>query len=271
MSKKWITILLTASVLLLSAFAPNFAKKTFVLHNNTGETVTFSFINSDGDTDKETLKSGKWEITLPEGEYTISYKACGGTKFEEEFNLVNNGQWFTAPACPPETFPTKIAINSHFEQDITVTFYSQEEHLDDFSVTASFGRTIFQNVRAGRYIMNYDACGVTWAEDVKIYKNGTFERSIKSCETRPSLFPELSAETHKVRIINRYSTAVDVTLMGPKIDFVTLNPGTNVVYLPVGTYNYIYALYGTRYEGGFTVDKSEGSVTFIPSSMSIGE
>jgi hypothetical protein len=259
---KRIFFLSVVAMLLLTAFAPLAAsKKTIIVHNDTEEDINFVFEGPE--TYKFTVKPGKFEKTMVEGDYEYSYKACDGT-YEGEFTVEKTGQWFVVEPCEPEYEYTKFVVYSHFDQSISIDLVGPE----DYTLKVELGKNKFVPVASGEYIYSYDICDTTFTGLIKIKKNGSSNIMLKNCE-RLQLLEFGKPNPIKMLISNRYSIPIDVTLIGPLTYYATIQPGLNRLDVISGTYTYIYAAYGTRYEGTFIVGKKGDTVVFLPTVVTV--
>jgi hypothetical protein len=169
--------------------------------------------------------------------------------------------------CPGDPIRTKFAVNSHFGEPITIELDGEEE---DYSLEVELGRTRFDDVLAGEYFYSYDACDTTFSGIVKIAKAGNTVITLKSCErlAQEALIDEFGYPVPvKLRIANRFNFPVDITLIGPRVEFITVEPGLSLTEVVAGTYTYIYAVNGQRYEGTFFVKKSGSTILVVPPTL----
>ena len=101
------------------------------------------------------------------------------------------------------------------------------------------------------------------------YKN---EITLKGCEAE-AFQAELddlglvARDLVKLRLNNRTTEEIGLTLIGPKTYYYTLGYGVDTVNVYTGTYNYIYAIHGQRYEGTIKVSPNGDTVLMVPGSV----
>ncbi len=258
MLKKTLLLVSVLAILMLAmpTDALAAAKKSVVIHNDTEEDVKVTFEGPE--TYKWTAYPGKYEKTFVEGEYEYSYTSCG-EKHTGDFEINNNGQTFYIESCPAEEVSTKFVVSSHFGENLTVDLVGPEE----YSLKVELGVNKFTDIIAGDYVYSYDACGITFSGIIDVQKNGKTQMTLKNCE-RLLLLDFEQPVPSKLRVANHFGSPVDITLIGPLTYYATLQPGLNRLDLVSGTYTYVYAANGIRYDGTFIVGKTGTSLVFIP-------
>ena len=253
------------------------------IDNNTSRNIT---IYLDGEEyDYEIVSpSGNKYYTIEKGTYQYSYtlKPCG-IEVTGETSINFDGHIFELKVCPPAPrLAQDFAINSHMGEDVVVEFtpnfsgdYELLEEDAAFSLNVLAGeRNVYNNNNfvEGDYIYSYEACGDTKGGTIRLlfdYKN---EITIKGCEAL-ALEQELSdlgmekRDLVKLRLNNRTTEEIGLTLIGPKTYYYSVGYGVDIVTVYAGTYNYIYAIHGQRYEGTIKVSPNGDTVMMVPGSV----
>ena len=207
---------------------------------------------------KSTAKS------IEEGTYTMEWKECG--KDRTVSITVTEDMVWNFDECYGQPIPIKFIVNNHQDQTIEIELTSlNDEGLakEDYVLKAKFGVNRFQDLWSGFYIFSYEACDSTFSGVVHIEGGGRSSLTIKSCERL--VYEDFNAPVPvKARIANHFSVPVDITLLGPLGYIETLSPGMNRLQLVTGTYHYIYAAHGVRYEGIWVVEGGGASYLAVP-------
>lgn len=205
---------------------------------------------------------------LPKGVYTYSYNhPCGGTQ-SGQFELEKDTTWRIYPC---QVAPSKVRLNSHFSQDITVNLYGPLEMSDpdedDYKV--ELGGNPINDILSGTYLLSYDACDTTFVEEIFVTKNGKTQFTMRGCEWYAS-----PARTYdkpvpvKFKVINHASFSIVLQIVGPQGALLNVNPGVNQVTLIYGTYKYGYFLDGAYHTGNMMVTKNGlGQLVLRPSHV----
>ncbi len=241
----------------------------FSVFNNTPHTVN---VKLDGVQDY-TFKTPNGVITrsIKSGTYVISYTVCG--KNFRFTRTIDKNYAVEIDACGGDPVKIKFVVFNHFGTDITVNLQSlnsRESFQENYKLQSEFGKNRFDDLWSGLYFFSYDACDQTFSGTVKIEKNGTTTMTLKSCE-RLIYVAAGAPNPVKARVANLYSASLDVTLIGPETKYLTLSPGMTRVNLLAGSYTYIYAFDGRRYEGVFSVPASGTGVLVLPFSIQQSE
>jgi hypothetical protein len=208
--------------------------------------------------DKFVLQNGESaKIELKEDTYWIFYEACGEfwdnpIKLENDYKLI---------VYPCANRPTKMRINNHFDETITINF----DGYDEYEFDVEFGKNKVE-LFSGNYDYTYEACGEEKFGEMKVDKAGTSELTLHSCE-----WYEHPARIHgplnpvKYKIINHASFPVIMTLIGPENYLVTADPGVNILQLVAGSYKFSYYLDYQTHTGSMFVPKhGNGSLIMRP-------
>ncbi len=205
---------------------------------------------------------------LPEGVYDYEYNhPCGGTR-TGTLTLDKGKTWEIYPC---QVAPSKVRLNSHFSQDISVNLYGPLEmsEPDDDDYTVELGQNPIGDVLSGTYIVSYEACDTVFAEEIFIKKNGLTQYTMHGCEWYAS-----PARTYdkpvpvKFKIINHASFPIVLQLVGPEGALLNINPGVNIFTLIYGTYKYGYFLDHAYHTGNMMVTKNGlGQLVLRPSHI----
>lgn len=213
--------------------------------------------------------------TLLEGDYDYFYEVCDGD-FEGEITIEDNDSVIKVYDCRIQPVPTKFVVESHFEGplEIDMTGPLQVSALsEDFSIKASLGNNRY-DIDSGFYTYSYDACDTTFSGQIEVVKSGITKLRLTSCEalTRRALRAEFGPlDPVKFRVANRFAVDIDLTLIGPQSYFLTVAPGMSRMEIVAGTYNFIFAAFGIRYEGIIEVSPNGNTILTIPFSVSSTE
>lgn len=224
--------------------------------------------NYDFDIPPESSNSG----FIVEGEYGYFYEVCGGD-FLGEIEVVDDTTKFEIYECNIQPIPTKMVFESHFSDEVKVELIGPLQ-VDDLTVEQTFNVPLGNSrvdMDSGDYIYSYEACGVTISGELKILKNGTTRLRMDACETlelRAIREQYTNLDPVKFRMANRFAVDIDITLIGPESYFFTITPGMNRVQVIAGTYNYIYAAFGVRYEGIVIVSLNGDTILMVPFTVS---
>lgn len=242
----------------------NRADERFVLKMKGDQNYTFEF-SPKSSTKKEVL----------EGEYDYFYEVCDGD-FPGSVEISDNSTVFEIYDCSIQPVPTKFVVESHFDESIRIDMSGplQVSALtEDFALTVTLGNNRFK-IDSGDYAYSYEACGTTFAGEFKIRKSGITKLRLTSCESleRRALRAEFGPlDPVKFRVANRFAVEIDITLVGPQSFFIHSDPGINRYEVVAGTYNYIFAAFGIRYEGIIEISANGDTVLTIPFSVSSTE
>ncbi len=196
-------------------------------------------------------------IKLDEGTYWVYYEVCGRiwhgkVKLDDDYELVVH---------PCANRSTKMRINNHFGETITISF----EGYDDYEFDVEFGKNKVE-LFSGNYAYSYEACDTEIFGEIYVTKDGKSELTLHSCE-----WYEHPARIHgplnpvKYKIINHASFPIIMTLIGPENYLVTADPGVNIVQLVAGSYTFSYYLdYQTQTGAMFVPKHGNGSVIVRP-------
>ena len=205
---------------------------------------------------------------LPKGVYDYSYNhPCGGTQ-TGQFELDNDTTWKIYPC---QVAPSKVLLNSHFSDDLTVNLYGpmEMEEPDDDDYTVELGGNPIKDILSGTYLLSYEACDQTFTEEIFVEKNGKTKYSMRGCEWYAS-----PARTYdkpvpvKFKVINHASFPIILQIVGPQGALLNVNPGVNVSTLIYGTYKYGYFLDGAYHTGNMMVTKNGlGQLVLRPSHI----
>ena len=214
----------------------------------------------------ERFKKGTKEI--PAGEYDYSYNhPCGG-KQTGRFELDEDTVWRIYPCS---VAPSKVRLNSHFSEAITVNLYGPLEmpEPDDENYTVELGGNPINDILSGTYLLSYDACDSTFTEEIFVEKSGKTQFTMRGCEWYAS-----PARTYdkpvpvKFKVINHASFSVVLQIVGPQGALLNINPGVNQFTLIYGTYKYGYFLDGNYHTGNMMVTKNGlGQLVLRPSHI----
>ena len=178
--------------------------------------------------------------------------------------------------CRLQPVPTKFVVESHFDANIEIDMTGPtqiDELSENFSINSQLGNNRF-DIDSGYYFYSYEACDTTFAGEIRILKNGTTKLRLTSCE---ALAQRALIETFgqlnpvKFRVANRFAVDIDLTLVGPQSYFITVSPGLSRMEVVAGTYNYIFAAFGIRYEGIIEISQNGNTILTIPFSLSSTE
>lgn len=234
-----------------------------------------------------------YEIKVPNGRsgyliesdsYTVTYTLPNcGVEVSQDETVYFDGHTIALSVCPPEPLLAQdFAINSHLGDDVVVEFtpdfegdYKLLEEMAAFSLNVLAGeRNVYNdnNFVEGNYIYTYEYCGETKGGTIKLlfdYKN---ELTLKGCEAE-AFQAELddlglvARDLVKLRLNNRTTEEIGLTLIGPKSYYFTLGYGVESVNVYTGTYSYVYALHGQAYRGTITVSPNGDTVMMVPGSV----
>ena len=205
---------------------------------------------------------------LPKGVYDYSYgHPCGGTQIGT-LKLDKDKTWKIYPC---QVAPSKVRLNSHFSQDITVNLYGPLEmpEPDDEDYTVELGGNPINDILSGTYILSYEACDSIISDEIFIMKNGKTKYTMHGCEwyTSPARTYDKPVPV-KFKIINHASFPVVLQIVGPEGALLNINPGANVFTLIYGTYKYGYFLDNTYHTGNMMVTKNGlGQLVLRPSHI----
>lgn len=224
-----------------------------------------------GDPEKYTIEVMRFKSKtkeLPEGVYNYSYNhPCGGTQ-TGTFELDNDKTWKIYPC---QVAPSKVRLNSHFSEDITVNLYGplEMEEPDDDDYKVELGGNPINDILSGTYILSYEACDTVFAEEIFVQKNGKTAYTMHGCEWYAS-----PARTYdkpvpvNFKIINHASFSFPLQIIGPQNALFDIHPGANPVKLVYGTYKYGYFLDGAYHTGNMMVTKNGlGQLVLRPSHI----
>ncbi len=207
-------------------------------------------------------------VEVVEGNYNYSYKhPCGGI----QAGAVEIDEDTTWRIYPCQVAPSKIRLNSHFSQDITVNLFGPLEmpEPDEVDYTVELGGNPINDILSGTYILSYEACDFVISEEIFIMKNGKSSYTMHGCEWFAS-----PARTYdkpvpvKFKVINHASFPVVLQIIGPQGDLLDINPGVNLFSLIYGTYKFGYFLDGTYHTGNMMVTKNGlGQLVLRPSHI----
>ncbi len=205
---------------------------------------------------------------LPKGLYDYSYAhPCGGTQ-SGQFELKKDTTWKIYPC---QVAPSKVRLNSHFSQDITVNLYGPLEmpEPDDDDYNIELGGNPINDILSGTYILSYEACDFVFAEEIFVQKNGKTQFTMHGCEWFASparLFDKPVPVNFKIN--NHASFSIILQIVGPEGALLNINPGVNTVKLIYGTYKYGYFLDGAYHTGNMMVTKNGlGQLVLRPSHI----
>lgn len=242
----------------------NRSAEAFVLKIKGPENYTFE-IPAESSSKKKVL----------EGDYDYFYEVCDGD-FGGDVLIVDNSVVFEIYDCSIQPVPTKFVVESHFGETIRIDMTGplQVKSLsEDFALSVTLGNNRF-NIDSGIYVFSYDACDTTFTEQIRIAKSGVTKLRLTSCESlaRRELRAEFGPlDPVKFRVANRFAVGIDITLIGPQTYYISSQPGINRYEVVAGTYNYIFAAFGVRYEGIIEISANGDTVLTIPFSVSSTE
>jgi hypothetical protein len=274
------TLLLIASITVPAAAATT--KYSLSVTNYTNKNIEINLVNTEendeGDNDEYTLKVSRFDdnsIKVPKGEYEYSYEYCGYTK-DGTIKLNQDKSWELLP-CGVQ--PSKMRINSHFSQDLTVTMYGPLEmpEPEEQTFTVELGGNRILDILSGNYIMSYEAeCSTVagdpatvFSEEVRVLKSGKTQVMLHGCEWYDHPARQYAKPVPvKFRIINHASFPIVLQLVGPEGRLLDINPGVNMVTLIYGTYKYGYFLDHTYHTGHAMVTKNgQGTLVLRPAHI----
>ena len=247
---------------------------TFRIINRSNNYFVFKLLGDEKYT-YEILPESSSKKKVLEGEYEYFYEVCEGD-FGGDVTIEDNDIVFEIFNCLIQPIPTKFVVESHFDEtiEIDMTGPTQVAKLsDDFSINVQLGNNRF-DIDSGYYFYSYDACDTTFAGEIRILKNGTTKFRLTSCEalTRRALREAFGPlDPVKFRVANRFAVDIDVTLIGPLTYFITVGSGISRTEVVAGTYNYIFAAFGIRYEGIIEISPNGNTILTIPFSVSSTE
>ena len=205
---------------------------------------------------------------LPKAVYDYSYNhPCGGTQ-TGQFKLKEDITWKIYPC---QVAPSKVRLNSHFSQDVTVNLYGplEMEDPDEEDIKVELGGNPIDNILSGTYLLSYEACDQIFAEEIFVQKNGKTQYTMHGCEWFAS-----PARTYdkpvpvKFKVINHASFPIILQIVGPQGALLNVNPGVNISTLIYGTYKYGYFLDGAYHTGNMMVTKNGlGQLVLRPSHI----
>lgn len=242
----------------------NRSKEAFVLKMQGPEFYTF-----------EIPRESSSQTKIIEGKYAYFYEVCDGD-FLGEVTVNNNETVFEIYNCAIQPVPTKFVIESHFDDPVVVEMTGPlqvDDLTKDYSVNAKLGNNRY-DILSGDYTYSYKACDTTFSGQLKITKNGKTRLRLTSCEalTRRALREQFGPlDPVKFRVANRFAVTIDITLIGPQSYFIHAQPGINRFEVVAGTYNYIFAAFGIRYEGIIEISPNGNTMLVIPFSVSSTE
>jgi len=251
----------------------------FSVINHTNDTLIITLIEADEDDPEEYEFSierfGENVKELPKGTYDYEYEYCRGIS-SGTLKLKNDVEWVVYPCG---IVPSKMRINSHFADNITVTMYGPLElrEPDEESFSVELGGNRISDMLSGHYILSYDAkCSTvatdpstTFSEEVRVLKNGTTQVTLHGCEwyAHPARTYDKPVPV-KFKIINQASFPIILQIVGPEGALIEANPGVNLVKLIYGTYKYGYFLDGEYHTGNMMVTRNGlGQVILRPSHI----
>jgi hypothetical protein len=273
-----ITTFILGSILTQTAFAAT--EYTLTVTNHLNDKIIIKLIEDTDDDDPAEYQIGverfdQAKKDLPKDSYLYEYEACDRI-YSGKLNLKKDINWEILP-CGVE--PTKMRLNSHFADNVTVTMYGPLEFQDpdEESFVVELGGNRISEILSGHYIMSYEAaCSTvgtdpvtTFSEEVRVLKSGKTQITLHGCEwyTHPARTYDKPVPV-KFKIINHASFPVILQIVGPQGALLDISPGTNLVNLIYGTYNYGYFLDGKYHTGNMMVTKNGlGQVILKPAHV----
>ena len=277
----FITLLLgiTLSTIIVQPTNAATEKFTLTVINHINDQIVITLVEADDDDPDEyqfaVPRFDEVKKEFPKNTYIYEYEACGMI-VTGELSLKKDRKLEILP-CGVEW--TKMRINSHFADKITVTMYGplefQEPEEEEFVV--ELGGNQIPDILSGHYIMSYEAACSTvgtdpaavFSEEIRVLKSGKTQITLHGCEwyTHPARTYDKPVPV-KFKIINHASFPLIVQLVGPEGVLLEINPGVNLVNLIYGTYKYGYFLDGTYHTGYMMVTKNGlGQVILKPAHV----
>lgn len=241
-------------------------KSVLRIVNNSYVDVTVTLVSGPDAPKDITVPAGTSDDSeLTDGTYEYEYQYCdlggpGDDKIDGEIDL--NGKDYKMVLYPCAHQPIKMLVMNHLSEEVTLDLFGY----DEYSVDIEPGRNKVE-LFSGDYIYDYDACGLDFAGEVHVLKNGTTTLILHSCEwfTHPARIHG-HPNPVKFRIINHASFPLILTLIGPENYLVTASPGVNYYTLVAGSYKYSYYLDYALHSGTMLVTKNGiGAIVLSPS------
>lgn len=234
----------------------------------------------DGDFDYEIQAAkGSAYYKIAQGEYTYTFTVpdCSYTE-TGEMNVIFDGHVLRIEKCPP---PPRLAqsfvVLSYYDFDIEVSFDPQFNFYAEsaeyvFPVAPGRNTFHYKNLVEGDYIWSFEACGETKSGLIKLKFDYPNELQFKGCEydIQQADYEEYGktvSDMTKLRVNNRTTDSIYVTLIGEKTYGFLVGYGVHIQELYAGTYHYVYALHGERYEGDIYVSGNGDTVLMAPGSV----
>lgn len=265
MKRTWI-VLLTVFALALGMVTPVLAAATQDLnvHNDTEGTVKITLTGPKNYSFD--VEPGKTQKTVEEGTYKYTYTACGGEKVSGEITVNSSLQWLVIPPCSAPLEYAKFTVSSRIPSQVTVKLTGPESY--DLAISP-LENNRFLSLAVGTYAFSYEACGGSYAGEIRILKNGTGNLIIYPCEVVDVKLAQLNSDpdqfgSSNLRIGSHYSFPIRITLVGPTSYSVVASLGMNRFNVFPGTYDYFYSAYGVARSGTVTVGESGAWVTISP-------
>lgn len=259
MKRNLVTSLLVLAIALALAqpvFAANYELN---IHNNTEDGIKISLSgpkNYSFDAPK-----GKMVKTVEEGTYDYSYTACG-EKVSGKITVKDDMQWLIIDPCGAAVEFAKFTVDVHIDA-ATLQLVGPV----NYDLAVELGTNKFISLQTGFYAYTYDACGTTFAGEVRITKNGTARLTLYSCEVAALHQAQAEASVRtpsNLRIGSHYAFPVRITLLGPVNYSFEIVPGLNRLNVTKGEYSFFYVAYGVTRSGTFTVDEAGTSFIISP-------
>lgn len=223
----------------------------------------------------EVARESSSQKKVQKGDYSYFYEVCDGD-FAGNVTIDDNDTVFEIYACNLQPIPTKFVVENHIDESIKVDMNGPlqvAELTKDKSYNVVLGNNRF-DIDSGDYVYSYQACDTTFSGSIRIAKNGKTKLRIYSCEAvvRQAFIAEFGAlNPAKFRIANRFAVEIDITLVGPQSYFIHAASGMSRHQIVAGTYNYVFAAFGLRYEGIIQVSPNGDTILTIPFSVSSNE
>ncbi len=196
----------------------------------------------------KSVSPGKTKLEVAQGNYTLSYWACGELIIEN-IQVKKKGSEFKIQSCnkssssnttgdsetPSGVKSIRFIINNRTNAELEVTMMGTESYV----ITARSGKTKV-NVAKGSYTLSYWACGELIIENINVRKKND-EFKIKGCDEAGSSDSSTAAKgSLKYIIVNKTSKTLEVTLFGTEVYIVTAPPGQTRLNVAKDTYQFSY-------------------------------
>lgn len=176
--------------------------------------------------------TGKNVFTVDQGEYTLSYYACGAQQ-TQDINVKKNGKSLKIVCVTPKAGKSpKLTVDNKSGGSVAITLNGTKY----YSFNAPGGKNSF-DIEAGTYTISYRACGA--------YVTTTFTTNKKGYT--------LKLTCVSITVLNFASSSLSLQLSGTANYYFSIPPGKTVITILPGYY---------EYTGTLSCGASSGSYTF---------